>query len=374
MRADFELQESQFQTEYPYLTQSFSWREGMRYKYCPQSYPLIGSQVDLMAQAGKLVGKYLQTAYKNLGIIEFRIDFVSDANGGLYITEVQTDDRGLPAMAIARNSRGKLQPEIFPGVSASFCQSLREYSGNSRPSLLISYPDQEYFYYSSFYDLARLCWGEDPDVDITVEPISAIEVLGKDSVRIKNKGDKSSLIMQPTLTWDFSGKLPEEFDKIQSPVDKQLLIDVWSKPFDSTKKSLQYFIPEVTRPQLLNLADDKRKWIIKPINGRWSKGVILGYKASTLEWASVLGKDDHLLAQRFIQPVPEVFEVRNDKGDYSNQIMFSRVEGYYCLLNSNWRLVDVLATCTPDLPVHGRRDCIMIPGQQIDPEDEIETQ
>lgn len=351
-----------FKEEYPYLEQTFSFKSGMRYRYSPDSYPILPNQLQQLKKAGLLIGNYLDAKKLGKSIIEFRIDFTAAAAGDLFINEVQTDDRGLPTMAIARNARGTIQPDIFPGVVIPLVRNIQKIVGSSTPKLLITYTEKEKFYYTPFYDLARLCWAEKPEIDIFVTPCEYI-CQRSNKIRVAYLKKDLTLDFKPDIIWDFTSTLDGYCQVIQQPVDKNLLIDIWRENSCLSLKLRQY-VPQSMPSRELDSSDDKNQWVLKPISGKWSRGIMFGIKTDQITWRKAL-KGENLLAQRLVPPVPEVFltrEVKAGKVIYLEQVMYSRIEGYYARTDNDWNLVDVLATCTPDIPVHGKRDCIMIPG------------
>lgn len=358
-----EKMEDQYKKELPYFLQSFSWKEGMTYKYSPDFYPLNRKQLETLRLSGQAMGEYLSEYVRIDNLLEFRLDFVCDWNGKLFITEAQTDDRGLPAVATTRNARVRNNPGIFPGVDQAFMNALEQKSGKDNPNLAIIYPDEERFYYAGFYDFAKLTWERNPKSNILVAPRSAI---GNDNGVLDLKVPFTGYKLQdePDFIWDFSLSLPDSQKLIQPLVNKQPLLDIWNNQDEKTAR-LRQIVPRTLPIRDEEVKKEKNKWILKPLNGRWSKGVVIGRNVSAEEWEKAGQSEEKIVAQEFIDPRVESFYVRNKKGKYERNNFFARVEGYYCMDKSGWKLADVLATCTPDLPVHGKRDCIMIPGKVI---------
>lgn len=354
--------EEQFDSEQPYLTQTLSWKEGMKYRYSPESFPLDKRQLQRMQQSGNLIGKLLNQTCKS-SVLEFRIDFVLDGKNQPWIAEVQTDDRGIPAMAITRNYRGSKQPDIFSELPLSFINSLKIVSGKSDPTLLITYPDDEYFYYAGFYDFARLCWAVDENVEIIICPRKTLNPQGQ-SISFHPPDEGAEVVLEPDLIWDFSGSLPASSRQIQPLVNKQLLLDVWGASDESLLFDLRKFVPRATKPLSPEVIKNKNDWLLKPISGKWSQSVVIGESINQAQWEEFIkNNSDNSVAQKFVPPRQESFYVRKNNGGYDLEMMFARLEGYYCLAPQGWILADVLVTCIPGYPVHGRRDCIMIPGE-----------
>jgi len=356
--------EKKYQSELPYLSQTLSWREGMTYQYSPQNYPLNSQQWETLVNAGNLVGNFINQK-KLSQIFEFRIDYVADNSGKLFVTEVQTDDRGLPAAVIARNSRGLSQPQYLPGIPKSFTESMKLVTGKTDPLLLIIYPGDEDFYYNGFYDLARFLNAENPDTETFVISDKKVEFVSNGSLTTKKDRSGLSMTLKPDLVWDFTNSLPETFKTIQPLVTKQVLLDAWSSNNSQLIADLREFIPETTFANNDEVLKGKNRWILKPIAGKWSQGVVIGKYSNFDIWEKTIRENPELIAQRFIEPKQESFYLRKKSGNFELQKLFARIEGYYCLSPKGWVLADVLATCTPTIPVHGKRDSIMIPGERI---------
>ena len=171
------------------------------------------------------------------------------------------------------------------------------------------------------------------------------------------------LQIKPDLIWNFSSD-PLPGRVIQPMVNKQVLLDAWRSE-DPLYRQLREFIPEARPIDFEGMKDEKNDWILKPLDGKWSRGITIGPQVSEDKWRKALRREEGLIAQRYIPPRTDWLTVRKKKSTYSTyseEPLYSRVEGYYCRTPQGWKLVDVLATCTPDIPVHGKRDCIMIPG------------
>lgn len=350
--------ESQFQSEAPYIEQTAAWKAGMQYRWSPDNYDLSKNQVDRFLACGELLGSCLDKKYQNL--LEFRVDFVPDKDGILSVAEVQTDDRGFPAMANIRNSR-KNQTS-FPGLSESFVKALEKYSGKTSSSMIVVFPDEEKFYYAGFNDVAYLLWGLNPTAEVIVTPKSCVTQLSPAQLLVDRKREGYKIPLKPDFIWDFSESLAMD-QLIQPKVDKQLLLDIWTQN-DSISKKLRAYIPEARPASDPDVQKDKNEWVLKPIDGKWSKGVTLGVRETRQRWKEKIeSQGKELLAQRLVEPQSRWFSIRKKPGVYVEQPMYSRVEGYYTKNpGGGWQLADVLATCTPEIPVHGMRECIMIPG------------
>lgn len=343
--------ERRFISEVPYLEQTKSWRGGMRYKYSPDTFELNQKQLARMQGAGRIIGGFLNTP----DFLEFRIDFIESSNGTLFITEVQTDDRGLPAIAIARNSKGFDQSGNFQGIYQPLLTAFKKCSGIENPKVLITFPKDELFYYLGFYDLARMlsAYG---NIEMLVVPREDISPNEDKQVKVKMP-DAYQIQFNPDLTWNFSDEPINVGKNIQPRLTKQLLLELNS---DETFRR-QKFVPTVKKPS--QIGSDRHNWVLKPIDGRWSKGVVFGFKTTQKEWDEAISREG-LIAQKFIEPRKRKFYVRQGPNKYSLEAFYTRVEGYYVKdFDTNlWELTDVLATGTASLPVHGRRDSIMIPA------------
>lgn len=351
--------QNQYIAEQPFITQSFPYTEGMKYLFSPNSYPITKRQYSDMTDCGDRFGKFLDFTYPGT-VLEFRLDFVKNADGNLFVTEVQTDDRGLPAMAIARNSRGNPQSNLLPGAIESLVDAFKQKAEINNPLITLIYPEDERFYYAGYYDVARISKAIDPNTTLTV--ISDSEIVSVDSKQITTLQNGTYFTMQPDLCWNFTNTNLGDFNQIQPAVTKDILLDAWTKD-NATLRALKEYIPRVVLPSDPEVVNDKDRWIIKPINGRWSQGIVIGNNTKQEEWEAVTSASNGLIAQRFIVSPLETFKVRTKNGSFEDKSFYSRVEGYYVKINGKWILADILATCTPDLPVHGKRDCIMIPGE-----------
>src|SRR3989344_24679 len=359
-----------FAAERPYLEQTKSWCEGMRYRYSPERYPLSQNQVQKMSDCGQLMGQVLDQKFGRYSVIEFRIDYVIDQNRQPWVAEVQTDDRGLPAIANERNARGFIKSERFPGVTSSFLEPLQITTKKDYPVLLITYPQQEQFYYNGFFDFAQMCFAAQMGPQILIAPQETISPKGN-VLKIRFNLEGLDLTVQPDLIWDF-GNNPDDnplegLRSIQPQTTKQLLVDIWSTNSPLTQNLRKYVPPTVTVTpgQASTLIDAKDSWVIKPVSEKWSKGVTIGRQVDQSTWTQRLQANIPLVAQRFVDPHLDYFWVATKNGQFARQSMYSRIEGYYCATESSWTLADVLVTATPNYPVHGRRDCIMTVAQVI---------
>jgi hypothetical protein len=237
-------------------------------------------------------------------------------------------------------------------------------SGKPNPFLVIIYPQEEEFYYTGFRDFAQLCWAENPESNILVSSNSDVSAFGRGCQTMQiNFPEGIKFLGRPDFFWDFSDTLFKQSFSIQPLVNKQFLLDIWQKDNPLSIK-LRDYIPQVKPANDPEVVQEKDNWILKPVSGRWSKGVVIGQKMPTTEWEELTIGSKDLIAQKFIEPKQEYFYVREKKkAEFKKEPFFARVEGYYCVDSSEWKLADVLATCTPDIPVHGKRDCIMIPGK-----------
>lgn len=353
--------ERRYTQQTPYYEQLASWREGMRYRYSPDMYLITQNQFVALNRCGALMGEMLD---RSLGeqILEFRVDFVCGKDDKLYATEVQTDDRGFPAMLATRNATGTPQPELLSGVAAPLVAAMERTVGKPNFDLLITYDDYEQFYYSGFSDVSRILWDQNPRASFLVAPRSAIATNENSTIlTVPNEG--VVLQIKPDLIWNFSSD-PLPGRVIQPMVNKQVLLDAWRSE-DPLYRQLREFIPEARPIDFEGMKDEKNDWILKPLDGKWSRGITIGPQVSEDKWRKALRREEGLIAQRYIPPRTDWLTVRKKKSTYSTyseEPLYSRVEGYYCRTPQGWKLVDVLATCTPDIPVHGKRDCIMIPG------------
>lgn len=359
----FEQSERRFTSEQPYLEQSQSWREGMRYRYCPERYSILQDQWQRMVSCGELVGQLLEQQYDH-SIIEFRLDYVADDNGKLLVTEIQTDDRGLPAVTIERNARGIELGQPFLGVAETFLKSLQLYTQVPDPLLLITYPKKERFYYHGFYDFAKICFAQQSGPHIIVTERENITV-DNQQLRIPIPQEGLNLTLKPDLVWNFSEQPIPAFKQIQPKITKAILTSIWSSANDNPlAQELKQYVPEVIPLNSPQLSGQKDSWILKPIDGKWSRGIVIGKRVDEIKWDQFL-QSNSLIAQRFIQPRIDLLDVRTKNGNFALARMYSRIEGYYCRIESGWELADILVTATPDYPVHGRHDCIMTVAQVI---------
>lgn len=365
--------ESLYEEENQFLTQSVSWREGMRYRYSPDSYPLTAEQIESMTKAGEGFGTTLENLYGE-NIVEFRLDFVKSIDNRLLVTEVQTDDRGLPAIAIARNMR-RTSSDCFLGVEEALDAALRNKLRKDGYSLAIVYPDDERFYYAGFNDLSTMMWAVNPKAEILVVTENQLDITSSPSTFKPSL--TLPLVIEPDLFWDFTEKYSSSF---QSRVSKKLLQYIWE--LNPGSADLRTYVPEVTSVEDPRVSQEKEEWILKPENGRWSRGIVIGRETVREQWTKAITQPD-LVAQKFIPPATDWLRVRKEWFDKKNrrhlsyplEPLYARVEGYYFKLSEGWILGDVLATCTPTIPVHGKRDCIMIPGtMNPNPEEAIDVE
>lgn len=354
-----EFKERFFEEE-KYISQTSEWKSGMRYNYSPDNYPISREQLTQLEIIGPVIGELLEKSFPKDTFVEFRIDFVNNRpDNRFYVTEIQTDDRGLPAMANVRNVRSTTGQEKFPGVTKALASSLKDLSGKAVSSLLIVFPEEESFYYSNMADFAQLLAAE----GIETIPVSdnLIANGNKGEIRVRVPYDNIYFAIKPDFIWNFSTKTLQGSNAIQPAVDKALMIDQINMEF--IPKTIP--INKNTKRGLLVCKDD---WVIKPISGRWSKGVLFGNTMSSKEWETEVEKNSGTaIAQQFIPPKKERFYVRGKNGDFTLKSLFARVEGYYVKNQKTdaWEIADVMATCTEKLPVHGKRDCIMIPGEVV---------
>lgn len=355
-----------FASQQPYREQSRAWREGMRYGYCPERYHLTKDQLQRMQTCGELVGQLLDQQFGSYSVIEFRIDYIVDVNDQLFVAEVQTDDRGLPAIANERNARGFSKREPFNGIISPFLRALQLATKKENPLLIITYPQKQQLYYNGFSDLAQMCFAAQLGPEVMVVPEETISQQSA-ALTVRFPLEGLNLKTKPDLIWNFSGNSFDGFRLIQPQTTKQLLVDVWSTDSPLTQDLHQY-IPlatTITPGQISTLINAKDFWVIKPVSEKWSKGVIIGKQVDQYTWAQQLQANIPLIAQRFVHPRTDYFWVATKKGRFTSQSMYSRLEGYYCTTESGWTLADVLVTATPNYPVHGRRDCIMTVAQVI---------
>lgn len=360
----FEQLESRFTSEQPYLEQSQSWREGMRYRYCPERYSITQDQWQHMVRCGELVGQLLEQQY-GYSIIEFRLDYVADDNGKLLVTEIQTDDRGLPAIATERNARGQLPQEPFTGIINPFLKALQSLVQKDDPLLLITYPQKEKFYYNGFYDFRELCFAEQLGPQVIIAPQEKISPAPNRNVRLLIAREGLVLNIQPDLVWNFDPNSPiTGFPEIQPQVDKSLLERVWSID-TKLSQALRSYIPRTIIPNGVPLAPQDN-WILKPISGRWSQGVIIGKKVDQSVWDQQFRRTNgNMVAQEFINPRIDYLWVRTGNNQFGRLPLYSRIEGYYCIGPTGWTLTDILITATSRYPVHGQRESIMTLAQIV---------
>jgi hypothetical protein len=330
----------------------------MFYRYSPDSYPVSFDMYRNLKTNGDLLGAFLEEKYGKDKIIEYRIDYVVDKNSNLWATEVQTDDRGLPAVAIARNAKGKEKSGLLPGVCEALASAFKKISNKENPSILMLYPKEESFYYSGMSDMGYIF--QALDIECIPAPKEAVQKINDDTYKIFFGKNGLSVITTPDFVWNFAQNDNGQ-NSIQPIVDKSTLLEIWQ---DANYFKLRKFIPETIPANDAGVLKNKSDWVLKPISGRWSEGVLFGPSTPQSEWESAILSQKNLIAQRFVEPRRERFFVeRKKKASFDLETLIARVEGYYVREpDSGWVLADILATCTKDLPVHGKRDCIMIPG------------
>lgn len=365
---DQSTREDQYIRELPYLEQTCSWREGMRYIYSPDCFPIKNREFQSMVQAGRDVGEILNLISPR--IIEFRLDFIGSFSGNLFITEVQTDDRGLPAIAIARNARGSTQENFLPGAVPSFIKAIKTLAQANDPKLAIVYPQKERFYYAGFYDLSRICQAFCPEAEIfTLSDQAILDISDKRIIARFPDGSTGEIPID--FLWDLSETTGNQSSLIQPRITKAILLEIWndqsSRLTPELKTKLRKVVPQTCLPEKPEVIQNKNKWILKPVEGRWSQGVIFGEKVTQEQWEKAVeeSKTNSCLAQKFIKPRNDWVLVRDKNGVYYQEALVARIEGYYFKTESGWILADILATLTENLPVHGKRDCVMIPGKII---------
>lgn len=351
--------ETQYKQEIPYLEQTLSWREGMRYRYSPDSYLISLQEYLLMTEAGAVIGQALETIFSR--IFEFRLDFIKDRQNQLFITEIQTDDRGLPAVAIARNARGKNLENPLPGVILSFLEAIQGLKREKASRLVIIYPEDEYFYYTGFIDFSRICKAYVGDFEVLVASKKDILNLENNLVAI-NYPNGFTLKASVDYFWDFTETIESNL-LIQPRVNKDILLQTWDDSTPAQLQCLRKFIPLTLPPQSQTVIEDKDSWVLKPIEGRWSQEVVFGRRVEQRQWEEIISQSEGCLAQQFIKPKIEWFNTRQKNGFFQNLPYVGRIEGYYFKIGSAWVLADTLTTLTDDLPVHGKRSCLMLPGE-----------
>lgn len=347
-------------TELPFLEQSRAWKEGMKYQYSPESYIVSENQYKSLKTYGVLVGDNFDQIYGKRKVLEFRIDYMVDQQDRLWATEFQTDDRGLPAMALARNSKGVEQGDLLPGTCESIAKTFKDVSKKDSPTVLLIFPETEYFYYAGTYDMAYIF----QSLGVELIPVSSGEIQKVDYSNYLFNPKNTNLVaeLKPDFVWNYI-QYDDSPVSINPIINKQILLNVWGRNFPT---GLRNFIPETRLADSTDseLIQNRSEWMLKPISGRWSQGVIFGPNCSQDEWVKIISRKKGLLAQKFIEPKQErIFTQDKGKNTYSLENYVTRLEGYYVYdVEKGWMLADILATCTKELPVHGKRDCIMIPG------------
>jgi hypothetical protein len=341
-----------------YLEQSKSWKEGMQYRFSPDFYPITQKQYQQMLTCGTLMGNYLNDTISP-NILEFRLDMIKDYRDKLWITEVQTDDRGMPAMAIARNASG-ISPKL-PGLMELLDQSLTQKTNSPEYSLAFIYPDSESFYYAGLYDVRNILRMINPKNEILVTPRSELKIQD-DTFITSPKLTGANAYFRPNYIWDFSETLDDP-RLIQTKVDKNTILRPWiqSGPLET---QLKEFIPEVIKadgnPRVIL---EQKDFILKPVAGRWSKGIAIGKYTDNYLWTRLAAYQPDLIAQKYIDPPSDWLKVADKKGQISREPFIARIEPYFVKVGDTWKLADILATCTKTQPIHGTRDCIMIPAK-----------
>jgi len=358
--------EDHYQAIYPYIAQTTRWREGMRYRFCPEMWQVTTSELDSYGDIGIAVGDYLlRTGNNPTG---FRLDFVQDMDGNPWITEVQTDDRGMPEMAILRNAYGA--HKFLPGVVPGFIEAVRTKFGDVE-DILVAYPKEDTFYYQPYLDFANIIRVEaalnDKPMNVFVRSNSCI---------LDTSGTFKTLGFTdytPDVVYDFTGNIDPEMC-CTLPVDKSILLDMLSASADGKcKTNFACVIPQTYSYEMPDtVIADKDNWIVKPTRGRWSQGVVFGENVSVSNWQLALSEvqNGSAVVQRLIRSNRFGYPTRRSsksksKVSYPEHEYFLRVEGYYYLSNSGYKLADMMITGTQNQPVHGKRDCIMVPAVTI---------
>jgi len=359
--------EGQYRAIQPYIEQTERWKVGQRYQFCPTPWQLESESVDTLERIGGSIGRAIKASNFDMAI-GFRIDMVQGKDGVFKVTEVQTDDRGLPEMAILRNAYGG-KPIGTRGVIRGFKQAVTEKFPDC-DSLVIVYPQGEEFYYAPFRDFTKFCRAEEGlPQEVWVLDDGEFDFETNEFLR----GCYPEAKGRASAVYDFT-ESQAITKRCFEPVDKRFLLAAQSAntPLNNCdKETLKESIPEVWDSDSLDKVDWQRKeqWVIKPIKGRWSKGVIFGEKASRQEWQIAINqvKRGEAIIQRYIPPKVEWLPVRVEtrKGEiiYKENSYMLRIEGYY-FLDGDWeyQLEDVMITGRTEMPVHGRRDCIMVPA------------
>ena len=150
------------------------------------------------------------------------------------------------------------------------------------------------------------------------------------------------LQIKPDLIWNFSSD-PLPGRVIQPMVNKQVLLDAWRSE-DPLYRQLREFIPEARPIDFEGMKDEKNDWILKPLDGKWSRGITIGPQVSEDKWRKALRREEGLIAQRYIPPRTDWLTVRKKKSTYSTyseEPLYSRVEGYYCRTPQGLSLIHI---------------------------------
>lgn len=371
----------------PFVEQTAYFRGGMRQQFTPEQFNLKPSLVEQFHEAGNVIQDFLGEIVEIKSTSfpapdQFRIDFILDENNQLKIAEIQPDDRGLPPAAIFRNAYGP--DRLLPGVIPVY---IEKNTSESNSLVAIVVPRSQQFYYQGFKDFCQIArastrkeiWLAYPD-QITPnakklflkanpsKPITAIQLF------LGPNREENSAIEQLSST---SSNFGIQIINPPSPLfeSKLPLALAWSAEFENTSsilaKKIRKFIPSTyiidsdTGFQK-QLKKERDNWVIKPISGAWSQGVNIGWCLGRAEWNLAVDQatqnPETQIAQQFVWARPQQFPVRKKAGVFSPQDFYLRVEGYYFTLNGETKLADILVTGRPELPVHGRRDCIMTPA------------
>jgi hypothetical protein len=370
--------ESQYQQIWPYIEQTNRFKAGMRYRFCPELYPIETGQVNFLRRVGSRIGELWQEASRKTPL-GFRIDFLQRTDGNLFISEVQTDDRGLPEMAILRNAFGL---SGFNGVTAGMVRAL-ESAYPEAQTLLFAYPNNEAFYYSAFPDLTKLLNFEARAMQ--GKKLNFVAVAGSkltDDQGGYQTGDYRNPVDRADLVYDFTGTILPNLNCVV-PADKMFIRDLSKLALrgDSVLAGAVPFTCMFEPPKIAYTA--KENFVIKPVNGRWSRGLLIGSETSANDWAQGLRQVENgkAVLQSYIEPARIPFRVRTEsklmeKADgikreiteisYPLEMLYTRLEAYYCFdgrpEKGGFNLADVMVTARPEYPVKGMRDCIMVPA------------
>ncbi len=358
----------------PYIEQTNRYMQGMRYRFSPEMLAVEDGQLAFLQQVGERVGRQweLQSGKPPLG---FRIDFLQATDGRLLISEVQTDDRGLPEMAVIRNAYGESGLE---GVVAGMVKAMGAAYPDAR-TMLFAYPDSEEFYYSAFPDLARLLNFEARavqglDLNFVVKPGSQLT----DNNGGFRTGDYRNPEATADIVYDFSGKVSKSVNCVVQ-ADKMFIRDLsgLARKGDPILAAAVPFTTMFDPPRIAYTA--KENFVIKPVNGRWSRGLLIGNTTSESDWLRGLKEVElgNAVLQSYVEPAQIPFRVRSERQttekidgrkqevtavSYPVERLYTRVEAYYAF-DGGYSLADVMVTARPGYPVKGMRDCIMVPGK-----------